>query len=257
MQIGRFEYQGVISYGAFEGETVRVLEGDLFSAPRETKESIPLSQIKLLTPTSPSKIVCVGQNYREHIQELGASIPQEPLIFLKPPSCLVGPNEPIIIPPTATRVDYEGEVALVVKEKMKQVPPEQAYSFLLGVSCFNDVTERSMTAKDPLLLALAKGFDTFGAFGPYIATGLNPDRLGLKTYLNGEIRQEDNTANCVFDFKYILSFVSRYMTLYPGDVVITGTPKGIGPMKPGDQVAVEVEGVGVLSNPVKGPSQGK
>jgi 2-keto-4-pentenoate hydratase/2-oxohepta-3-ene-1,7-dioic acid hydratase in catechol pathway len=251
MKLGRFEYKGNIRHGQVVGEEVRFLKGDLFSAPHESGEAAPLSQVKVLIPALPSKIVCVGQNYREHIRELGVPVPEKPVIFLKPPSCLAGPGQAILFPPGAARVDYEGELALIVKKKMKAVPPEEALGFLLGVSCFNDVTERSMAAKDPLLLTLAKGFDTFGCLGPYIATDLDPDNLRIRTYLNGNLRQDDTTASCVFDAKYILSFVSRFMTLLPGDVVITGTPKGIGPMNPGDRVEVEVEGVGKLTNPVE------
>jgi 2-keto-4-pentenoate hydratase/2-oxohepta-3-ene-1,7-dioic acid hydratase in catechol pathway len=251
LKIGRFDYNGNILYGRVEGERVQLWEGNPFSEYTESKESVPLSRLKALIPVTPSKIVCVGQNYREHIKELGVPVPEEPVIFLKPPSCLVGPDEPILYPPQAARVDYEGELALIIKEPMKDIPTEDTLRFLLGVSCFNDVTERSMAQKDPFLLTLSKGFDTFGAFGPYIATGLNPDNLRVKTYLNGDLRQDDTTANCVFDVKYILSFVSRVMTLLPGDVVITGTPKGIGPMKAGDLIEVEVEGVGRLTNTVK------
>jgi 2-keto-4-pentenoate hydratase/2-oxohepta-3-ene-1,7-dioic acid hydratase in catechol pathway len=251
MKIGRFEYKGNIRYGLVVGEEVRFLKGDLFSAFQESRESVLLSHLKVLAPVLPSKIVCVGQNYREHIQELGVPVPEKPVIFLKPPSCLLGPGGAILFPPGAARVDYEGELALIVKKPMKAAPPEEALGYLLGVSCFNDVTERSMAAKDPLLLTLAKGFDTFGCLGPYIATDLDPDNLRIRTYLNGNLRQDDTTANCVFNAKYILSFVSRFMTLLPGDVVITGTPKGIGPMNPGDRVEVEVEGVGKLTNPVE------
>ena len=251
MKIGRFEYKGKIRYGLVAGEAVRFLKGNPFSRIQESGVPVPLAELKVLIPTVPSKIVCVGQNYREHIQELGVPIPENPVIFLKPPSCLVGPGQAILFPCGAARVDYEGELALVVKKTMKAVPPREAMRFLLGVSCFNDVTERSMAAKDPYLLTLAKGFDTFGSLGPYIATDLNPDNLRIRTYLNGNLRQDDTTINCVFDARSILSFVSRFMTLLPGDVVITGTPKGIGPMKIGDRVEVEVKGVGKLSNPVQ------
>ena len=251
MKIGRFLYNGNILYGRVEGKVVHLWEGDPFSEYRERQETIPLSRLKVLIPVTPSKIVCVGQNYREHIRELGVPVPENPVIFLKPPSCLIGPNESIIYPAQAVRVDYEGELAMVIKKTMKNIPPEDAFRFLLGVSCFNDVTERSMAQKDPFLLTLSKGFDTFGAFGPYLATGLDPDNLRIRTYLNGDLRQDDTTASCVFGAKRILSFVSTFMTLLPGDVVITGTPKGIGPMKPGDRVEVEVEGVGILTNTVR------
>jgi 2-keto-4-pentenoate hydratase/2-oxohepta-3-ene-1,7-dioic acid hydratase in catechol pathway len=146
------------------------------------------------------------------------------------------------------RVDYEGELAIIIKEKMTHVSEDQALNFVLGYSCFNDVTERVMASKDPFLLTLSKSFDTLGPFGPFMATGVDPDNLELKTYLNGRIMQQDNTKNCVFNAKKSLSFISRYITLFPGDVVITGTPKGIAPMEINDVVEVEIDGIGKLSN---------
>jgi 2-keto-4-pentenoate hydratase/2-oxohepta-3-ene-1,7-dioic acid hydratase in catechol pathway len=178
-------------------------------------------------------------------------VPKEPIIFLKPPSCLIGHEHPIIYPQAAKRVDFEGELALVIKHRMKNVNEIDTLNYVLGYSCFNDVTERNMVGNNPHLLSLSKGFDTFGPFGPYIVTDLDPNHLMLKTYLNGELKQQDNTKNCVFSIQQVLSYISRYMTLLPGDIVSTGTPRGIAPMKPGDTVEVEIENIGSLRNIVQ------
>ena len=252
MKIARYRHEDCIQFGKVEDQMLRALEGDIFGEYHETDTLVPISEVTVLTPTIPTKIVCVGQNYRGHIQELGVPIPKEPVIFLKPPCCLISTGEPIIYPAFANRVDYEGELAVVIKEKMTRVSEDQALTHVLGFSCFNDITEREMAGRDPFLLTLAKSFDTFGAYGPYVATNLDPNHLELKTYLNGRLMQQDNTKNCVFNVSRILSFITRHITLYAGDVVITGTPKGIAPMKPGDVVEVVIEEIGKLTNPVSG-----
>jgi 2-keto-4-pentenoate hydratase/2-oxohepta-3-ene-1,7-dioic acid hydratase in catechol pathway len=250
MRIARYRHKNQIHHGIVEEDSLRVLESNGLTDLTPSSHRVAMAEVTLLPPASPSKIVCVGQNYREHILELGVPVPKEPVIFLKPPSCLIAHGESIVYPPMARRVDYEGELAIVVKEKMSHVSRDEALRCVLGYSCFNDVTERELAAKNPFLLTLAKSFDTFGPFGPYIVTDLDPDNLELKTYLNGRLMQHDSTTNCVFDARTVLSFISRYITLYPGDVVITGTPKGVAPIKPGDQVEVEIEGIGRLSNDV-------
>lgn len=252
MIIARCEHNGRVFHGSIKDDRIVELSGSIFDQPQETGQSLALDQVRLLYPIEPSKIVCVGQNYRGHIAELGVPIPKEPVVFLKPPSCLIGPNEGIIWPTGMERVDYEGELAVVIGRTISRAAPEEALAGVLGCSCFNDVTERAMVGRDPFLLSLAKGFDTFGCFGPWLVTGLAPDHLAIETRLNGEVMQSDNTENCVFSVGDVLSFISRYITLNPGDVVITGTPKGIAPMKPGDVVEVEVEGVGRLTNSVVG-----
>jgi len=250
VKFARFEFNGNEHEGVVKGEKVAVVKGSFLDRYEETGTLYPLSGVKFLPPVVPSKIVCVGQNYLGHIEEIGLSVPEEPLLFLKPPSCLIGHQDAIAYPRDAERVDYEGELAVVIREKMKDVPEEEVMKHILGCSCFNDVTERALVTGNPFMLTLSKGFDTFGAFGPYVATDLDPDRLELKTYLNGKVVQQDNTKNCVFSVKKILSYISRRITLYPGDIVITGTPQGIGPMKPGDVVEVEIEGIGRLKNSV-------
>jgi 2-keto-4-pentenoate hydratase/2-oxohepta-3-ene-1,7-dioic acid hydratase in catechol pathway len=184
-------------------------------------------------------------------KEIGATPPEKPLWFLKPPSALIGPGDPIIFPRMANRVDYEGELAIVIKTTMKNVNRNDALKYVLGYSCFNDVTERKLAPANPFNLAIAKSFDTFAALGPYIETELDPDHVQLKTYLNGKLMQDDNTSSCVFDAAYLLEYLSHCLTLFPGDVISTGTPKGIAPMSPGDVVDVEIEGIGKLSNPVE------
>jgi 2-keto-4-pentenoate hydratase/2-oxohepta-3-ene-1,7-dioic acid hydratase in catechol pathway len=250
MKYARFEYDGEILYGIVEGQEISGIEGSILENYAATGKRYGVSEVRLLPPVIPSKIVCIGQNYLEHIKEIGATPPEKPLYFLKPPSSLIGTGDDIIYPRTATRVDYEGELAVVIKSEMKDISRHQSKTAVLGYACFNDVTERDLVAKDPLNLTLSKGFDTFSVLGPYIETDIDPDNVELKTYLNGKVMQSDNTRNCVFDLPHLLEYLSQCLTLLPGDVVTTGTPKGIAPMKPGDLVEVEIEGIGKLSNRV-------
>ncbi|UCD80117.1 MAG: fumarylacetoacetate hydrolase family protein [Desulfobacterales bacterium] len=250
MKFARFEVNGKIYNGMAEAEEVTVIKGSFWNDYEVTGQKYNISEVSFLPPGLPTKIVCVGQNYLGHIEELGLPVPKEPIIFFKPPSCLIGHEHPIIYPADAERVDYEGELAIVIKHKMKNVNETDALTFVLGYSCFNDVTERSMVGNNPFLLSLSKGVDTFGPCGPYIVTDLDPNRLMLKTFLNGELKQQDNTQNCVFSIQQVLSYISRYITLLPGDIVTTGTPKGIAPMQPGDTVEVAIEGIGCLRNRV-------
>jgi 2-keto-4-pentenoate hydratase/2-oxohepta-3-ene-1,7-dioic acid hydratase in catechol pathway len=251
MKLARFEYEDTVSFGIVREQTVVLLNGSPLDTYEETPVCHPLADVKLLPPVVPTKIVCIGMNYREHIKEIGAEVPTKPMFFLKPPSSLIGHEDDIIIPRGAERVDYEGELAVIIKEKMKDVPEDEALSHVAGYSCFNDVTERAIAMKGMANLTLAKGFDTFSVFGPYLVTGLDPDNLEVRTYLNGGLVQHDNTRNCVFSAQQILSYLSQCMTLYPGDLVSTGTPKGIAPMNPGDIVEVEVEGIGRLRNTLR------
>jgi 2-keto-4-pentenoate hydratase/2-oxohepta-3-ene-1,7-dioic acid hydratase in catechol pathway len=251
MKFARFEYKGDASFGMVKEDEVIVPDVSPVDTHQETATHYKLADVRLLPPVIPTKIVCIGLNYRGHIEEIKARVPEKPHFFLKPPSSLIGHEDEIVFPPDAERVDYEGELAVVIKDKMKDVPEDETLNHVLGYSCFNDVTERAIVTKDTADLILAKGFDTFCAFGPYLATNLDPNNLEIKTYLNGNPVQHDNTKNSVFSVQQILNYLSQCMTLYPGDVVSTGTPKGIGPMKPGDVVEVEVEGVGRLRNTVR------
>ncbi len=251
VKLARYEYNKKIYEGLLDAEEIHVIKGSFWNHYEVSGKKHSISEVSFLPPVIPTKIVCVGQNYLGHIEELGVPVPKEPVIFLKPPSCLIGHEHAIIYARNAERIDYEGELAIVIKHRMKSVNESDTLNYVLGYSCFNDVTERNMVAKNPFLLSLSKGFDSFGPFGPYIVTDLDPNHLMLKTYLNGELKQQDNTKNCVFSVQQVLSFISKYMTLFPGDIVITGTPRGIAPMKSGDTVEVEIEGIGTLRNIVK------
>lgn len=251
VKLARYEYNKIIYEGLVDEAEIHVIKGSFWNHYEVSGKKHSISEVSFLPPVIPSKIVCVGQNYLGHIEELGAPVPKEPIIFLKPPSCLIGHEHPIIYPHDAERIDYEGELAIVIKHRMKSVNESDTLNYVLGYSCFNDVTERNMVAKNLFLLSLSKGFDSFGPFGPYIVTDLDPNHLMLKTYLNGELKQQDNTNNCVFSVQHVLCFISKYMTLFPGDIVITGTPRGIAPMKSGDTVEVEIEGIGILRNMVQ------
>lgn len=252
MRIAKYEYRGMTGYGLIEGDRLEPVKGGLFDGLNKTGESLALSEVRLLAPTEPSKIVCIGQNFREHIKEIGAEVPDEPVVFLKPPSCLIGPDDPIVIPRQATRVDYEGELAVVIGRRLSYVPEEQALAGVLGYTCFNDVTERDMVFAGMINLTVSKGFDTFGPCGPWIETELEPSKLQLTTRLNGQVVQDDNTADCVFSVAYLVHYASTCMTLEPGDILICGTPFGVQPMADGDVCEVEISGIGVLSNPVVG-----
>jgi len=246
----RFAENGEVRTARVEGEQVRVIKGSLFDQYELTSTTYPLSGLKLLPPTAPTKIVCVAHNYRGLIEQLGQPIPEEPILFLKPPSCLIGHEEAIVIPAIAERVIFEGELAIIVKDKMKNVPQEDALAHVAGYCCFNDVTERAMIERDPFMLALGKSMDTFGACGPCLATGVDPNRLEICTYVNGEEKQHDNTSTCIFSIEFLLQYISKRITLCPGDIVSTGTPQGVDTLLPGDVVELEIENIGRLKNPV-------
>jgi 2-keto-4-pentenoate hydratase/2-oxohepta-3-ene-1,7-dioic acid hydratase in catechol pathway len=240
--IGRFVAAGRIFEGRFEISKDRLIFDSL---------EFPISSVKFLPPVEPTKIIAVGLNYIDHAQELGVSAPEEPIIFLKPPSALIGDRDPIILPKASSRVDYEGELAVVIGKRCRNVPRERAKEFILGYTCFNDVTARDLQAKDGQW-SRAKSFDTFAPMGPYIAELEDASKLKIQTRVNGENRQRSNTSNMIFDVPTLIEFVSSIMTLEKGDVISTGTPSGIGMLKDGDIVEVEIEGIGVLRNPVVG-----
>lgn len=250
MKIYRFQYQGKSLYGVLKLEKLFPLQGSVFGRFRLAEKGIPISSVSLLPPVEPSKIVAVGTNYRAHVREMGRPLPEEPLIFLKPPSAIIGPNEAIVYPRTSVRVDYEGELAVVIKKKAKDLESEEDVEpYILGYTCFNDVTARDLQEKD-VQFTRAKSFDTFAAIGPCIATDLDASRLRIKTFLNGRLRQSASTANMIFPVPRLIRFISGVMTLLPGDIITTGTPAGIGPLRPGDRVDVQIEGIGTLSNTV-------
>ena len=216
--------------------------------------SIPFDSAE--APPRPSKIVAVGRNYREHAAELGNAVPDaEPLLFLKAPSSLVIDGSDIVLPPESARVDYEGELALVIGRRVKRWPQERWLDALAGVCCANDVTARDLQKKDGQF-ARAKSFDTFCPIGPAIVPGIDPSDLALETRVNGAVRQSSRTSQMVFSPAFLVAYISRMMTLLPGDLILTGTPAGIGALSAGDRVEVEIEGVGVLANRVAAPDAG-
>jgi 2-keto-4-pentenoate hydratase/2-oxohepta-3-ene-1,7-dioic acid hydratase in catechol pathway len=199
----------------------------------------------------PSKIVAVGLNYRDHAKEMKAEIPDTPILFLKPPSSVIFNNDAIVYPAQTKELHYEAELAVVIKDKIRNISEQEAAQHILGYTCANDVTARDLQRLDGQW-ARAKSFDTFCPLGPEIVAGISPDNLAIKLFLNGELKQSSSTANLIFKVNYLIAFISQVMTLLPEDVVLTGTPAGIGPMRIGDEVRVEIEGIGALVNKIKG-----
>ncbi|WP_280502958.1 fumarylacetoacetate hydrolase family protein, partial [Nocardia farcinica] len=220
-----------------------------FGTPTFTGRSWALADVRLLAPILASKVVCVGKNYAAHAEEMGGSAPEEPVIFIKPNTAIVGPNAPIVYPPSSTRVDYEGELAVVIGRPCKDVPAARAREVILGYTVANDVTARDQQQSDGQWTR-GKGYDTFCPLGPWIETEVDPSDLEIRTELDGEVRQRSRTSLLLHDIPKLVEWVSTVMTLLPGDVILTGTPEGVGPMQVGQQVSVTVEGIGTLTNPV-------
>jgi len=249
MKIGRFFYENKPFFGIVKGEKVFKIESP-FSLI-ETGEEYLLKEVKILSPVIPSKIVAVGLNYRDHAKELGMKIPDEPIIFLKPPTAVIGPEEDIVLPPESKEVHYEGELAVVIgKEIYRPKNFKEVESAILGYTCFNDVTARDLQRKDGQWTR-SKSFNTFAPLGPFIETELDPGNLHIETRVNGEIRQKSSTKELIFNVFELVSFISNIMTLFPGDIIATGTPPGVGVLKEGDIVEVFIEGIGTLRNGVK------
>ena len=246
MKIARFEHQGKIVWGSLHEDVIYVLTGDIFEGASETKEKVFLKDVKLLPPILPPKIIGIGLNYKLHIKESPFGPPEVPMMFLKAPTSIIGHLDPIILP-DSNKVEYEGELGVVMGKRAKNVKESDALNYVLGCSIVNDVSARDYHQQDKSF-ARSKGVDTFCPFGPYIVTGLNPDHLKIETRLNGKTVQSSNTNDLLFKVPQLISFVSKYMTLLPGDLIATGTPSGIGPLKKGDVVEVEVEGIGILKN---------
>jgi len=249
MKIVRYQDGPNIKWGVVEENNIREMEGDPFGHFHLSSRTRKLEEMRLLSPCLPSKIVAVGLNYRDHAQEVKMPIPEEPLLFIKPSTSVIGPGEAIIYPKMSKRVDYEAEMAVVIKKKAKAIPEGETANYILGYSCLNDVTARDLQSKDGQWTK-SKGFDTFAPIGPWIVTDIDPHHLDISSYLDGERRQHSNTKNLIFGPHQLVSFVSRVMTLLPGDVIATGTPSGIGPMAIGDTIDIVIEGIGTLSNPV-------
>ncbi len=250
MRLLRFAHEGRIGYGTYEDELIHPIWSPPFVGIVKTGEAFPLEEVTLLAPCEPTKIIALGLNYHDHAAEFGRQVPDEPLIFIKPSTAVIGPEADIVYPKMSRRVDYEAELAAVIGKPARKVPEGQTLDYVLGYTCFNDVTARDLQKKDGLFTR-AKGFDTFAALGPWLETEIaDPDNLSVEGYLNGELKQHSNTNNMVFGVRRLISFISQIMTLLPGDVIATGTPAGVGPMQPGDVVEVRVEGIGTLRNRV-------
>lgn len=247
LRIVRFSYQNEVKFGILENDSIYVISGDLFESFIQSDEHYNLQDVRILSPVTPSKIVCVGKNYKEHILELGGDIPDEPILFLKPPTSVLGPEESIVRPSISERVDFEGELAVVIKKKCRNICWEEAENYILGYTCANDVTARDLQRKDGQWTR-SKSFDTFCPIGPWIETNINPDDLKIRTYLNGELKQSSSTSMMITPVFRLIEFAAKVMTLNPGDIVLTGTPEGIGPMQKGDVVEVVVESIGTLKN---------
>ncbi|HYV77887.1 MAG TPA: fumarylacetoacetate hydrolase family protein [Streptosporangiaceae bacterium] len=271
MRIARFSRDDTVAYGVVQesvpdgvasaaigpdtdGLTIAELQGHPFGvgtdSVRYTGQSYPVADVRLLAPVLPTKVVAIGKNYADHAREMGGEPPDEPVIFLKPSTSVIGPGDPVARPvKLSERVDFEGELAVVIGRLCRDVPPERVSEVIFGYTCANDVTARDLQAKDGQWTR-AKGFDTFCPLGPWIETGLDPSDLELTTTVNGEVKQHARTSQLLHDVTAVVCYVTSVMTLLPGDILLTGTPAGIGPLVHGDRVSVAIQGIGALTNPV-------
>ncbi len=247
MKIVHFKYNDLENiYGYLDEQSGNIL---VIEDGKVKDKPIPINEVKILPVSMPTKIVAVGLNYKDHAMEMDKPLPEEPLIFLKPSSSVIAYKEKIIKPEISKRVDYEGELAVVIGKKCKNVEVEEAKEYILGYTCFNDVTARDLQEKD-IQYTRAKSFDTFAPVGPWIENDVDPTNLEIKTYVNDRVVQHSNTSNMKFNVFFLVSYISKIMTLMPGDIIATGTPAGVGPLMSGDIVKVEIEGIGILENEV-------
>ncbi len=251
MRIVRYQTKNEApKFGWLHDDKIGEIEGDLFGAYKRKEAKTPLADVRLLAPSEPSKIVCVGRNYVEHAKELGNDVPKIPLIFLKPPSSIINPGETIYLPPQSKQVEHEAELVVVIGKRARNVTAEDAKNYILGYTIGNDVTARDLQKTDGQWTR-AKGFDTFCPFGPWIDTDFNIADALITCKVNGQPRQMASTRDMVFHVTTLIAYISSVMTLEPGDLIFTGTPAGVGELKHGDEVVVEIEGLGELRNPVK------
>jgi len=246
MKIARFEHKGQTVWGSVHDDGIYLLKGDILTGATETKEKVLLADVKILPPLLPSKIIGIGLNYKKHIEESPFDPPEVPMFFFKPPTSVIGHLDTIILP-DSNKVDYEGELGIVIGKKAKNVKESEAMDYVLGCTIVNDISARDFHRQDKSF-ARSKGVDTFCPFGPYIVTGLNPDGLKIETRLNGKTVQSSNTNDLLYKVNQLISFVSKYVTLMPGDLMATGTPSGVGGIKAGDVLEVEIEKIGILKN---------
>ncbi len=253
MKYLRFLFEGLEKTGVLNDTVITEVQGDIFENPVNTGREYQLSEVRLLTPCKPGKVVAVGLNYVDHVKEFsGRDIPKNPVIFIKLPHTIIGPGDTILLPEVSERVDYEAEFAVVIGKHCRNIEPEQAPEYIFGATCLNDVTARDIQKADGQWTR-GKNYETFCPIGPYIVTGLDYSKLDVKLILNGEVKQHSDTSMHIFNINYLISFISKAIPLEPGDIVTTGTPEGVGPIKDGDIVEVEIEGIGKLTNFVKKP----
>ncbi|MCW2523260.1 MAG: hydrolase family protein [Frankiales bacterium] len=258
VRIARFVYEGVIAWGVVEGAAGAELDALTVAAIKDhpmgpiefTGDRFALGDVRLLAPILPSKVIAIGRNYAAHAAELGNDVPERPLIFLKPSTSVIGSNDLIRLPADSNQVEHEAELALVIGKVAKDLPRERALEAVFGYTCANDVTARDQQRQDGQFTR-AKGYDSFCPIGPWIETVLDPAALRVRAFVNGQLRQDGNTRDMIFDIPTIVSFMSHIMTLVPGDVILTGTPEGVGPIVNGDIVTIAVEGIGELVNKVQ------
>ncbi|WP_417426354.1 fumarylacetoacetate hydrolase family protein [Hoeflea sp.] len=249
MKIIRFIHEGNTSYGVLEGDNVAVLSGQPFDSINKSGQVLPLGSVSVLAPVAPSKLVCVGLNYTLHAKESGVAVPAVPMLFMCAPSAIIADGEEIVLDSQTQRVDFEAEIGIVVGKTARNVAAGDAAKHILGYTCANDVSNRDLQRADGQFTR-AKSFDTYKPVGPCIETDLDADNVDIKLWQNGELRQSSNTSDMIFPIGRIFEFVSSIMTLLPGDLIITGTPSGVGPMKSGDEIVVEIEKIGRLRNTV-------
>ncbi|MBD8007534.1 fumarylacetoacetate hydrolase family protein [Bacillus norwichensis] len=238
-------------FGILENEKIKVIDGDILTESdfTITNQELKLEDVTLLAPTHPSKVVCIGLNYVDHAKEVNLELPEEPLIFIKPSTTVIGTNDLVVYPEQTKKLEYEAELGIVIGKKTRNVSKEKAKDAILGYTIANDMTARDLQFSDGQWTR-GKSFDTFCPIGPGIIRNIDPENLDITLHVNGELKQHSNTKNLIFDVEYIVSYVSKVMTLLPGDIIITGTPFGVGPVKPGDEMVVRIEGIGELRNKI-------
>jgi len=251
MRIIRYQIKNEApKYGWMLEDKIGEIEGDLFGSYKRKEAQTPLADVKLLPPSQPTKILCVGRNYVDHAKELGNQVPQIPLIFMKPPSAIIGNGDSIILPPQSKQVEHEGELVVVIGKRSRNITAENARDYIFGYTIGNDVTARDLQYSDGQWTR-GKGFDTFCPFGPWIDTEFDPSDAVVTSRVNGQMRQMASTRDMIFNVGVLIAYISSVMTLEPGDLLFTGTPAGVGMLENGDVVDVEIEGLGKLSNPVR------
>lgn len=258
MNIARIRHGSKVSHAVVEEGAYRLIEGDLFGQWKPSNRTVPAGEAKLLSPVAPPQIICIGANYRKHCIECGAPIPEAPIIFFKQCNALAGPGDTVLLPKIAPgEVDWEAELVIVIGKQGKHIPQERADEYILGYTCGNDVSARDCQLRLDKQWARGKSFDTFAPIGPWIATGLDGDKLDIRMSVSGREMQHSNTSDMIFSCRYLVSYLSRSMTLLPGSILMTGTPSGVGMgrkppayLKAGDVMTVEIEGIGQLTNPV-------